>query len=77
MLTDSTSLKEVIATLNKLDNLNSIDLKDIRRDYGDCWASIFDELRNHHVVSSPDDKGKVCVYKSYIPPARQIGRAHV
>lgn len=70
MLNDSKSLKAAISALDKLKKVDYITLSDARNDYGDCWSAIFDELREHRVVSSPDSEKRIHVNKNYIFPTR-------
>ncbi|WP_289860755.1 hypothetical protein [uncultured Muribaculum sp.] len=55
-------------TLEKLKGCDSVEFKELKQNYGENWAAIFDDLRSHQVASSPFN-GKVQINHNYLPPA--------
>lgn len=62
-------IEATIETIEKLNGLDSVKLANLRKDYGEHFAAVFDELRDLRVVSSPDNDGVVSINKNYLGSA--------
>lgn len=62
-------IKATIKALESLKGLEAIDFCDIKSNYGELWASVFDDLRLRGVVSEPLNDGRVLINQNYLAPS--------
>lgn len=61
-------IKATLKALEKLKDLDSVRMSNLKNDYGELWAAIFDDLHLLKVVGDPYDEVKIV--KNYIAPAQ-------
>lgn len=62
-------IEATIKTLEKLNGLDHVNLTNLRKEYGEHFAAVFDELRDFRVVCSPDNDGLVHINQNYLASA--------